>query len=55
MTLVFPCLWAWNRSGTFGLFAVTSAAMAVFALVMIPETKGLSLEAIEAMWRKRSD
>ncbi len=55
MTLLFPCLWAWTRSGTFWLFACTSAAMAVFAWTMIPETKGLSLETIEAMWRKRSD
>jgi len=52
MTLIFPMLWAWNRSGSFWLFAVTSAATAAFVFRMIPETKGLPLEAIEAMWRQ---
>lgn len=54
MTLVFPSLWAWNRSGTFLLFAFSSALMAVFVWKMIPETKGLSLEAIEAKWRDQA-
>jgi MFS family permease len=52
-TLIFPSLWEWTHAGTFWLFAATSAAMGVFVWFMIPETKGLSLEAIEAMWRKR--
>jgi hypothetical protein len=50
-TLIFPSLWDRTQAGTFWLFALTSAAMAVFVWKMIPETKGLSLEAIEAMWR----
>lgn len=53
-TLVFPSLWEATRSGTFWLFAMTSAATAIFAWKMIPETKGLSLEAIEAKWRDQA-
>jgi sugar porter (SP) family MFS transporter len=53
-TLAFPMLWEYTRAGTFWLFAFTSGTMAVFVWAILPETKGLSLEAIEQSWRERS-
>ncbi len=54
-TLIFPVLWDFTDSGTIWFFSFTSAAMALFVWKMIPETKGLSLETIEAMWRQKAD
>ena len=54
-TWAFPRLWEYTQAGTFWLFAFTSACTAVFVWAILPETKGLSLEAIEQMWRKQSD
>ena len=50
-TLAFPVFWEYSKAGTFWLFAFTSASMVVFVLAILPETKGLSLEAIQRMWR----
>ena len=41
------CFWApRNEVGTF--------AALVFAYILVPETKGLSLEAVQALWAKRA-
>ena len=53
-TLAFPMLWSYTQAGTFWLFAFTSGTMAVFVWAILPETKGLSLEAIEQSWHKPS-
>jgi SP family arabinose:H+ symporter-like MFS transporter len=37
-------------SATFGLFALTSAVALFWARRRVPETKGRSLEEIEAIW-----
>lgn len=58
-TLAFPTLWQHTPAGTFWLFAFTCASMVVFIWAILPETKGLSLKAIEQMWHdsdmKRSE
>jgi SP family galactose:H+ symporter-like MFS transporter len=43
-----------GRTGVFALYAVLTFAALVFARVMVPETKGLSLEAVEALWVERA-
>ena len=52
-TLAFPVLWEYTQCGTFWLFSFTSAATAIVAWSILPETKGLPLETIEEMWRRR--
>jgi sugar porter (SP) family MFS transporter len=42
-----------GASSTFLLYAVASVASWVFAYCFVPETKGRSLEQIEAFWRER--
>ena len=42
-----------GASSTFLLYAVASVASWVFAYCFVPETKGRSLEQIEAFWRAR--
>ena len=53
-TLAFPMLWGHTQAGTFWLFAFTSGTMAIFVWAILPETKGLSLEAIEQSWHESS-
>ena len=43
-----------GRSGVFFLYAALTFAALVFAYVLVPETKGLSLEAVEALWVRRA-
>jgi len=43
-----------GRASTFWLFAVLCVANLVFVLRFVPETKGRSLEEIEASWRGRA-
>ena len=42
---------ALGKAATFWLYAVVSVGAWFFAFVLVPETKGKSLEAIEAHWR----
>lgn len=42
-----PMLTHLGQSATFGVFAVLNALFVVFVLLLVPETKGVSLEAIE--------
>ncbi|KAF8007907.1 hypothetical protein BT93_K1796 [Corymbia citriodora subsp. variegata] len=42
-------------AGTFFLFAVMSAASVAFVYVLVPETKGRSLEQIESLFQNPSD
>ena len=42
-----------GRPGVFFLYAVFTFAAFVFAYLLVPETKGLSLEEIEALWLDR--
>ncbi len=42
-----------GRPATFWLYAVISVAAWLFAFFLVPETKGRSLEQIEAQWRGR--
>lgn len=55
MTLVFEAelkgLGAWP---TFAIFGVITAISLVFIYAEVPETKGLSLEQIEALYQGRS-
>jgi predicted MFS family arabinose efflux permease len=40
-----------GKAATFSLFGVVSITAWFFAFFLVPETKGRSLEAIEAHWR----
>jgi SP family arabinose:H+ symporter-like MFS transporter len=40
---------------TFGLYAGISVACAVFVAIVVPETKGMSLEDIERHWTRGRD
>ena len=40
-----------GRAGTFWLYAAVGTVSWIFAYCMVPETKGRSLEEIEAHWR----
>jgi MFS transporter, SP family, arabinose:H+ symporter len=54
VVLVFP--YAFNRIGkdvTFGILAAVSLLQAVFTWFFVPETKGRSLEEIEAFWEEK--
>ncbi len=55
VALTFLDLVGWmGRTGVFALYAVLTAGAFVFARAMVPETKGLDLEAVEAIWTARS-
>jgi SP family galactose:H+ symporter-like MFS transporter len=43
-----------GRSVVFFLYAALTIAAFVFARVLVPETKGLGLEAVEALWERRA-
>ena len=43
-----------GRPGVFFLYAALSLGAFLFARTLVPETKGLSLEAIEALWVRRA-
>jgi SP family galactose:H+ symporter-like MFS transporter len=43
-----------GRTSVFFLYAAFTFAALVFAYRLVPETKGLSLEAIEALWTQRA-
>ncbi len=54
VVLFFP--YAFNRIGkgvTFGILAATSLLQAVFTWYFVPETKGRTLEEIEAFWEEK--
>ncbi|MDP7288246.1 MAG: sugar porter family MFS transporter [Phycisphaerae bacterium] len=42
-----------GASGTFAIYAGISLMCAVFVFMVVPETKGMSLEEIEGFWSKR--
>jgi SP family galactose:H+ symporter-like MFS transporter len=43
-----------GHAGVFLLYAALTFAGLVFAYILVPETKGLSLEAVQALWAKRA-
>ena len=43
-----------GRPGVFFLYAALTAGAFLFARALVPETKGLSLEAVEALWVERA-
>ena len=49
--LVFPRLQEWSQVGTFLTFAAITLALALALARLVPETKGKTLEQIEAHWR----
>ncbi|QNN24093.1 sugar porter family MFS transporter [Planctomycetales bacterium ZRK34] len=54
LSQTFPMLLgSLGAPGTFGLYAGLSVICAVFVAVMVPETRGLSLEEIEQRWASR--
>jgi SP family arabinose:H+ symporter-like MFS transporter len=50
--LVFPVLQEWSQVGTFVLFAGLTLTFMTVLLSLLPETKGKTLEEIEAVWRQ---
>ena len=55
VALTFLDLTNWlGRPGVFLLYAAFTFAAFAFVYVLVPETKGLSLEAMEALWIKRA-
>jgi len=48
--LVFPRLQEWSQAGTFVLFAGVTLAFMAALMILLPETKGKTLEQIEASW-----
>ena len=40
-----------GRSGTFWLYGAVAVAAWIFIYIMLPETKGRTLEEIESHWR----
>ncbi len=54
VALTFLKLVEWlGRPGAFLVYAALTVAALLFARALVPETKGLSLEEVEAQWRKR--
>ncbi|NQU23698.1 MAG: sugar porter family MFS transporter [Candidatus Nealsonbacteria bacterium] len=49
----FPTWLEWSQSGTFWILSGTSFTMFLFVWLLIPETKGKTLEEIEQFWRRR--
>jgi SP family galactose:H+ symporter-like MFS transporter len=43
-----------GRPGVFSLYAAMTLGAFLFARILVPETKGLSLEAVDALWVKRA-
>ena len=55
VALTFLDLIGWlGRPGVFFLYAALTFAALAFGYVLVPETKGLDLEAIEALWTTRA-
>jgi sugar porter (SP) family MFS transporter len=50
--LVFPVMQEWSQVGTFVLFAGLTLTFMTVLLSLLPETKGKTLEEIEAVWRQ---
>ena len=51
LSQTFPMLLkAIGPSGTFGIYAVVSILCVIFVAIVVPETKGKSLEEIESSW-----
>ncbi|XP_010550028.1 PREDICTED: sugar transporter ERD6 [Tarenaya hassleriana] len=48
ITYAFNFLMQWNAAGTFLVFSTVSAASIVFVYMLVPETKGKTLEEIQA-------
>ncbi|MGI4799752.1 MAG: MFS transporter [Janthinobacterium lividum] len=44
-----------GRPGVFFVYAALTGGAFLFARTLVPETKGLDLEAIEALWIRRAD
>lgn len=44
-----------GRPGVFFVYAALTAGAFLFARALVPETKGLSLEAVEVLWEKREE
>ena len=53
VTFLFPAMMDRLGRTSFMVFAAVCAAAALFTLGMVPETRGKSLEEIEAMWAPR--
>jgi MFS family permease len=49
--LVFPKLQEWSQVGTFLVFAAITFALMLVLARLVPETKGKTLEQIEAQWQ----
>jgi len=55
LSQTFPMLLdAIGASGTFGIYAGVSILCVLFVAIVIPETKGRSLEEIESSWMRRA-
>lgn len=49
--LIFPKLQEWSQVGTFLVFAAITFVLMLALAKLVPETKGKTLEQIEAQWR----
>jgi SP family arabinose:H+ symporter-like MFS transporter len=50
--LIFPKLQEWSQVGTFLIFAAITLVLMIVLARLVPETKGKTLEQIEAHWRQ---
>lgn len=48
----FPTLLEWSEAGTFWILATTSFLYFLFAWIVVPETRGKTLEQIEQHWNR---
>lgn len=49
--LIFPKLQEWSQVGTFFIFAIITLILMLVLIRLVPETKGRTLEQIEAYWQ----
>jgi MFS transporter, SP family, xylose:H+ symportor len=50
----FPALKSFSEGGTYILYGVMSVLSFVFVWILVPETKGKTLEEIEKVWTQKS-
>lgn len=49
-----PLIAALGEAGAFGFYAAVGVLALIFCITLVPETRGRSLQEIEALWRRRA-